>query len=111
MTIPIGASSDTLAGIAASINSANAGVTASVVTDASGARLALQSTRQRHGERLQGQVADDDGNNTDGSGLSRLAYDPQNGVGPDDAGAGGSQHPGDDQRHFRHVGEQHAVAA
>ena len=81
VTIPIGASSNTLAGIAATINSANAGVTASVVTDASGARLALQSTASGTANGFKVTVADDDGNNTDGSGLSRLAYDPQNGVG------------------------------
>jgi flagellar hook-associated protein 2 len=81
VTIPIGASGDTLANIASSINSANAGVTASVVTDASGARLALQSTASGTANGFKVTVADDDGNNTDGSGLSRLAYDPQNGVG------------------------------
>jgi flagellar hook-associated protein 2 len=81
VTIPIGASADTLAGVAAAINAANAGVSASVVTDASGARLALQSSASGTANGFKVSVADDDGNNTDASGLSRLAYDPQNGAG------------------------------
>jgi flagellar hook-associated protein 2 len=80
VTIPIGASADTLAGVAAAINAANAGVSASVVTDASGARLALQSSASGTANGFKVSVADDDGNNSDGSGLSRLAYDPQNGA-------------------------------
>jgi flagellar hook-associated protein 2 len=81
VTIPIGASSDTLAGVAAAINSANAGVSATVVTDASGARLALQSNATGTANGFRISVADADGNNSDASGLSRLAYDPQNGAG------------------------------
>src|ERR1019366_3058197 len=79
--IPIGASADTLAGVAAAINAANAGVSATVVTDASGARLALQSSATGSANGFRISVADDDGNNTDASGLSRLAYDPQNNAG------------------------------
>ena len=41
--ITIDSSNDTLDGLAQSINNANAGVTASVITDASGARLAIVS--------------------------------------------------------------------
>ena len=81
VTVPIGASSNTLAGVAAAINAANGGVTASVVTDASGARLALQSSATGAANGFRVTVADDDGNNTDAAGLSRLAYDPQNSAG------------------------------
>jgi len=81
VTIPIGASSDTLAGVAAAINSANAGVSATVVSDASGGRLALQSNTTGTANGFRISVADADGNNSDASGLSRLAYDPQNGAG------------------------------
>jgi flagellar hook-associated protein 2 len=80
VTIPIGASADTLAGVAAAINAANAGVNASVVTDASGARLALQSSSSGTANGFKVSVTDNDGNNNDASGLSRLAYDPQNGA-------------------------------
>ena len=80
VTVPIGASSDTLAGIASAINAANAGVSAAVVTDASGARLALQSSTSGVTNGFRVTVADDDGNDTDNAGLSRLAYDPQNSV-------------------------------
>jgi flagellar hook-associated protein 2 len=80
VTIPIGASSDTLAGVAATINAANAGVSATVVSDASGARLALQSSSTGAANGFKISVADDDGNNTDASGLSRLAYDPSTSV-------------------------------
>jgi len=42
-TISVDPSNDTLAGLAATINSANAGVTASVITDSTGSRLSLTS--------------------------------------------------------------------
>ncbi|HZV93145.1 MAG TPA: flagellar filament capping protein FliD [Caldimonas sp.] len=76
ITIPIGASENTLAGIRDKINAANAGVSATIVTDASGARLAIQSSSTGSANGFRISVADDDGNNADASGLSRLAYDP-----------------------------------
>ena len=76
ITIPIGASENTLAGIRDKINAANAGVSATVVSDASGARLALQSTASGAGNGFRVTVADDDGTNADAAGLSRLAFDP-----------------------------------
>jgi flagellar hook-associated protein 2 len=62
------------------INAASAGVTASVVTDSSGARLVIRSnaTGESNGFRIG--VTDNDGNHTDGLGLSALAYDPSAGV-------------------------------
>ena len=80
ITVPIGASENTLAGIRDKINAANAGVSATVVTDANGARLALQSTGSGAANGYRITVADDDGNNTDASGLSQLAFDPAGGA-------------------------------
>jgi flagellar hook-associated protein 2 len=72
--------SDTLSTLRDKINATGAGVTASIVTDSSGSRLALRSTAtgEENGFRLT--AADNDGNNTDGAGLSRFAFDPQNGT-------------------------------
>jgi flagellar hook-associated protein 2 len=58
------------------INAAGAGVTASIVNDAGGARLAIRSTDSGAANGFRITVADDDGGNADASGLSRLAYDP-----------------------------------
>ena len=76
VTIPIGASENTLASIRDKINAANAGISATVVSDAGGARLALQSTTPGAANGFSVSVADSDGVNGDGAGLSRLAYDP-----------------------------------
>jgi flagellar hook-associated protein 2 len=78
--LSIGPGAKTLVEVRDTINGANAGVTASVLTDASGARLVLRSaaTGEVNGFRIG--VTDADGNNTDGSGLSALAYDPDNAV-------------------------------
>ena len=76
VVIPIGASENTLAGIRDKINAANAGVSATIVTDASGSRLALQSSATGAANGFKVTVADDDLNNTDAAGLSRLAFDP-----------------------------------
>jgi flagellar hook-associated protein 2 len=76
ITIPIGASENTLAGIRDKINAANSGVSATVVSDAGGARLALQSTASGAANGFRVTVADGDGTNSDAAGLSRLAFDP-----------------------------------
>jgi flagellar hook-associated protein 2 len=78
VVIPIGASENTLAGIRDKINAANAGVSATIVTDASGSRLALQSSAPGAVNGFRVSVTDDDTNNTDALGLSRLAFDPPN---------------------------------
>jgi flagellar hook-associated protein 2 len=71
---------DTLATLRDKINTAGAGVTASIVTDSAGSRLALRSssTGESNGFRLA--AADADGNNTNAAGLSRFAFDPANGT-------------------------------
>jgi flagellar hook-associated protein 2 len=70
--------SDKLADVASKINGANAGVTASILTDASGERLLLRSksTGEEAGFRLSAMEGGDtdplSAGNTDASGLSRL---------------------------------------
>ena len=67
---------DTLAQVRDKINSANAGVTALVLTDASGSRLMMRSTTTGAENAFRTSVVDGDGNNADATGLSALAYDP-----------------------------------
>ncbi|HEX4842761.1 MAG TPA: flagellar filament capping protein FliD [Limnobacter sp.] len=76
VTINIGTGQQTLEGIRQAINDANAGVSASIVNDGTGARLVLTSkeTGEVNGFKLT--VTDDDGTNTNTAGLSALAYDP-----------------------------------
>ena len=75
--IVIGPGEDTLEGIRDKINATDdLGVRASIVNDASGARLVLQSTATGADNGFRVQVTDDDSDDTDNSGLSRLAYDP-----------------------------------
>lgn len=76
LTLTIDSSNNTLAGIRDAINNANAGVSASIIYDGSGHRLVLSSNDSGAANSLKVTAADDDGNNTDASGLSFLAYDP-----------------------------------
>lgn len=70
---------DTLQTLRDKINAAGAGVTASIVTDSSGARLSLRSASTGAENAFRIQVNDSgDANNTDAAGLSRFAYDPAN---------------------------------
>jgi flagellar hook-associated protein 2 len=71
---------DTLATLRDKINATNAGVSAALITDTTGVRLTIRSTATgtENGFRLS--AADDDLMNADAAGLSRLAYDPQNGA-------------------------------
>ncbi|MGH8795967.1 MAG: flagellar filament capping protein FliD [Caldimonas sp.] len=72
ITIPIGASDNTLAAIRDKINAATTGVTATLVTDVSGTRIALQSSAPGLDNAFTVTVAEDAGS----PGLARLAYDP-----------------------------------
>lgn len=76
--IVIPAGSDSLEKVRDAINSANAGVSASIVNDgsASGNRLVITSKNSGTANSVKIEVADDDGNALDDSGLSRLAFDP-----------------------------------
>jgi flagellar hook-associated protein 2 len=67
---------DSLASIKTKINAANAGVTASIVTDASGARLVLRSNATGAASAVRITATDADTNNADAIGLSALAFDP-----------------------------------
>ncbi|NQU70291.1 MAG: flagellar filament capping protein FliD [Rhodospirillales bacterium] len=67
--------------IASAINGANAGVTASVVQDGAGYHLALSSTSTGVANGFSLSVTDIDGNNTDMTGLSQLAFDPTAAIG------------------------------
>lgn len=75
VTITLGEGETSLESIRDKINSAGAGVTASIVTDASGARLSLRSadTGAENAFRITASETEDDGDA--GAGLSALAYD------------------------------------
>ena len=81
IVIPVGASDSSLGAIRDKINAAAAGISATLITDANGSRLALQSsnTGAENGFRIS--VADDDGSDTDALGLSRIAFDPPSATG------------------------------
>ena len=80
VTISVGPPAQSLAQLRDKINASGAGVTASVLTDASGARLVLRSTLTGAPNAFRISVADGDGNNGDGLGLSALAFDPSAGI-------------------------------
>ena len=69
--------SDTVTTLADKINAANAGVVATVFKDGTGERLLLRSKSTGSDSGFRVQVADADTTNTNNSGLSRFAYDPQ----------------------------------
>ena len=71
VTINVGDGQDTLSGIRDAINAANAGVTASIINDASGSRLTMRSTAtgETNGFRIEA-----------AGGLADLGYDPRIGV-------------------------------
>jgi flagellar hook-associated protein 2 len=79
--ITIGPGEDTLDKIRDKINNTSGlGVRASIVNDASGSRLVLQSRQTGADNGFRIQVSDSDGVDTDNAGLSRLAYDPAGGA-------------------------------
>jgi flagellar hook-associated protein 2 len=71
---------DTLQNLRDRINGLGGGVTASIVSDATGSRLALRSSASGTDNGFRVAVADADLNNTDAAGLSRLAFDPDAGA-------------------------------
>ena len=82
-TVNISSTDGTLGGIANAINRANIGVTASVSESDDGYRLNLRS-QDGSNNTLRISVSDNDGNNLDLAGLSKLAYNPVSG----DSGSG-----------------------
>jgi flagellar hook-associated protein 2 len=67
---------DTLADVRDKINSAKTGVMASIVNDASGARLVMRSSETGAANAFRISATDDDGTDGDSNGLSALAFDP-----------------------------------
>ena len=78
--ISVGPPAKSLAAVRDMVNAANAGITATVLTDASGARLVFRSTATGAANGFRISTSDTDGNNVDTSGLSALAFDPSVGV-------------------------------
>lgn len=66
---------NSLADVATAINDAKAGVTATVISDGSQAFLTLTALETGADNVINLTTTDNDGNNTDTSGLSRLVYD------------------------------------
>jgi flagellar hook-associated protein 2 len=77
LNITIDSSNNTLAGVRDAINAANGSVSATIVNDGTTNRLVITSKDTGEVNSLKISVSDDDGNNLDETGLSRLAYDPQ----------------------------------
>ena len=71
--------SDTLSSVASKINAANAGVTATVLTDTTGERLLVQSNATGAAQGFQMETTDSQGQTGSASALSALAFDPQAG--------------------------------
>ncbi len=75
LTLNITSENNSLRGIADAINKASTGVRASVINDGSGFRLVLSSRTEGQDSAIRISVLDDDGDNTDLTGLSMFAYD------------------------------------
>ena len=76
LNLTIDAGNNTVAGVRDAINATNGGVRASIVNDGGGFRLALAAADGGTANTLKITTTDDDGDNTDVAGLSRLAFDP-----------------------------------
>ncbi len=74
LTVVIDPAANTLTDVKDAINNANGAVRASIVNDGTGERLLLSSTSTGVTNGLEITVVDDDTNNTDGFGLSQLAF-------------------------------------
>lgn len=73
--ITVDGSNNTLEGLAAAINESGAAVSAGIVDTGSGFRLVMSSDESGVDNAIQVSVADDDGNNTDTTGLSQFVFD------------------------------------
>jgi flagellar hook-associated protein 2 len=81
VAITIDNSNNTLAGIRDAINASNSSVSATIMNDGSSNHLVITSKDTGEVNSLKISVTDSDGNNTNASGLSQLAYDPTASVG------------------------------
>jgi flagellar hook-associated protein 2 len=75
VTVTIPSGSDSLNAVADAINNAKAGISATVINDGVSSYLSFSSLDPGTANSLRILVSDDDGNNTNASGLSRLAFD------------------------------------
>lgn len=75
LVIPVISGEDQLDKVRDKINAMKLGIVASVVTDANGSRLIMRGVDPGAANAFRVTVADDDGNSTDGAGLSAFAYD------------------------------------
>lgn len=73
-SVVIDSTNNTLEGIRDAINDADIGVRASVINDGIGYRLLLSSASTGADNAIEVTVSDDDGNDTDASGLSQLVF-------------------------------------
>lgn len=80
ITLRIDPPNDSLEDVRDAINGAGAGVTASIVSDANGLRLAIRSTATGAANGFRITANDDDGDNGDAAGVSVFAFDPSTGV-------------------------------
>ncbi len=73
-TLTIDTGNNTLSGLRDAINEAGIGVRASLVNDGSGYRLVMTSSETGASMAMEVSVSDNDGNDSDTNGLSRLAF-------------------------------------
>ncbi|RUQ28762.1 MAG: flagellar hook protein [Candidatus Competibacteraceae bacterium] len=75
-TVTIDPTNNTLAGVRDAINKADVGVSATLIKDGDQYRLSISATDAGAANSLKIGVTDTDGNSTDQTGLSMLAYNP-----------------------------------
>lgn len=75
-SLNITSANNTLSGIRDAINAGDLGVSASIVNDGQTNRLVITSKDSGAANSIKISVNDNDGNNTDATGLSQFAYDP-----------------------------------
>lgn len=80
VTVTIPSGSDSLSSIASAINAAKAGISATVLNDGTKSYLSFSPTDAGVANALKVTVSDNDGNNADNAGLSRLAFDKSSGL-------------------------------
>ncbi len=73
-TITIDSTNNSLQGLRDTINSADIGVTASIVNDGTGYRLVMSSSSTGAANSMEIVASDNDGDNTDNSGISRFTF-------------------------------------
>ena len=77
-TLTIDSTNNTLQGLANEINEAGIGVSASIIDTGSGYRLVMSAEETGTANAITVTATDDDGNNTDASGLSQFVFDGTN---------------------------------